>query len=56
MFAISGERLTMRIRQMAFKALLRQVLSHTHSLITSVALNVFRHHALAVNSVLTMKK
>ena len=26
MFAISGERLTMRLRQMAFKALLRQVL------------------------------
>jgi len=26
MFAISGEKLTMRLRQMAFKALLRQVL------------------------------
>jgi hypothetical protein len=27
MFGISGERLTMRIRQMTFKALLRQVIN-----------------------------
>ena len=34
MFAVSGERLTMRLRQMAFKALLRQVLQ-SYCLITS---------------------
>ena len=39
MFAISGERLTMKIRQMAFKALLRQV-SQSYWLIT-LQLSVF---------------
>ena len=33
MFAVSGEKLTMRIRRLSFEAMLRQVL-HSHWLVT----------------------